>query len=149
MICFASFGRFSAERASFCGIVFVQRSSEKPQWGRGAWATAASQNNAVQQSCCRAGIVRAPIGTCEDVSWWYPYGSIHGYLFELSSYHMAYPECNQQQDSHGHEGHGFAYTTTRTSPVVKITIAGRRRSRAFHHVFYDQQHAKKKVRFLF
>jgi hypothetical protein len=61
---------------------------------------------------------------------------------------MAYPECNQQQDSHGHEGHGFAYTTTPTSPVVKITIEGRR-SRAFHHVFYDRQHAKKKVRFLF
>jgi hypothetical protein len=101
-----------------------------------------------QRSSAEAGIVRAPIGTCKEVSWWYPYGGIHGYLFELSSYHMAYPECNQQQDSHGHEGHGFAYTTTRTSPVVKITIAGRR-SRAFHHVFYDQQHAKKKVRFLF
>lgn len=85
VICFASFGRFSAERASFCGIVLVQRSSEKPQWGRGAWATAASQNNAVQQRLLQSGYCACSNwnlrgGVFVVSIWWYPWLSIRALL---------------------------------------------------------------------
>lgn len=90
VICFASFGRFSAERASICGIVLVQRSSEKPQWGRGregtgGWATAASKNNAVQQRLLQTGYCACSNWNLREgvlvVSiWWDPWLSIRALL---------------------------------------------------------------------